>query len=34
MEKKYSADQMAIRWFIVTIFGAALYIGAVFFFVL
>lgn len=34
MAKDYSAEQMAMGWFIITIVGVALYIGTVFLFVL
>jgi hypothetical protein len=34
MAKEHSPDQMAMGWFILTIVGAALYIGTVFLFVL
>ena len=34
MAKEHSPDQMAMGWFSITIVGAALFIGAVFVFVL
>ncbi len=34
MTKDYSADQMAMGWFIITIVGLTLFIGTVFLFVL